>query len=227
MNKDKVRQIHTGLYSKVAKEIIDSVIGQLSDGWGENNPANAKWWQFVECKQASDNEVLIEVSTEPYEHGYYDCSYNGFYRMSESEVKEKFAGWIKKTAKMEIKDTNDTTGWKRNSEMKLTYLSYQENITIADAYLTYETLLGRGNCNKYTYSTVAKVVGEKLSEEATKVNEEKMRQIREKIAHRDMLLKQLEDKEKDSIKQIEAQYAKDRFEIVKQCKQWIDDINAA
>ena len=42
LNDNKKRIIHTGLYSNVVKEIISSVIGSLSDGWGENNTANDK-----------------------------------------------------------------------------------------------------------------------------------------------------------------------------------------
>ena len=33
-----VRIIHTNLFTDKAFEACDSVLGQLSDGWGENNP---------------------------------------------------------------------------------------------------------------------------------------------------------------------------------------------
>ena len=232
MNNNNIRQIHTGLYSKVAKEIIGSVLGQLSDGWGENNSANDKWWMFAECKQAADGEVLIEVSTEPWEYDEFRSyrhkyTYNGFHSMSDVEVKQKFAGWIKKTAKMEMKDENAGNQWNRGSEMELDYLNYRENVTAADAYFVYEKLLGRDSDRKYAESTVLKVAGKKLSEEATKANEEKERQIAEKLVHRDQLLKQLADKKAENIKKIEEQYNKDRADIFKQCQKWIDDIKAA
>ena len=228
MNNNDIRQIHTGLYSKVAKEIIGSVLGQLSDGWGENNSANDKWWMFAECKQAADGEVLIEVSTVGSKISYHGkCLCNGFYHMSDVEVKQKFAGWIKKTAKMEMADENAGNQWNRGSEMKLDYLNYYENVTAADAYFVYETLLGRDNQRKYSCSTVLKVAGKKLSDEATKANEEKERQIAEKLVHRDQLLKQLADKKAENIKKIEEQYNKDRADIFKQCQKWIDDIKAA
>lgn len=231
LNDNKKRIIHTGLYSNVAKEIIRSVIGSLSDGWGENNPANEKWWRFADCVQATDGEVLIEVSSEPYEYDFlshYDrCMRNGFYYMSDTEVKQKFAGWIKKTAKMEMKDENAGNQWKRDSEMELNYLNYNENVTAADAYFVYEKLLGRDNDRKYAESTVLKVAGKKLSEEATKANEDKAKEVAEKLAHRDQLLKQLKEKKEADIKQIEAQYAKDRQGICDQYKKLIDAINAA
>ena len=232
LDNSKKRIIHTGLYSNVAKEIISSVIAQMSDGWGESNPANEKWWRFADCVQASDGEVLIEVSTESwkydefrsYSHRYV---YNGFHNMSDAEVKQKFAGWIKKTAKMEMKDENAGNQWNRGSEMKLDYLNHHENVTAADAYFVYEMLLGRDNKQKYSYSTVLKVAGKKLSDEATKANEEKAKEIAEKLAHRDQLLKQLKEKKEADIKQIEAQYAKDWQGIYDQYKKLIDGIKAA
>ena len=232
LNDNKKRIIHTCLYSNVAKEIIRSVIGQLSDGYGESNPANDKWWKFADCVQASDGEVLIEVSTESWEYNEFrsHChkyTYNGFHNMSDVEVMKKFAGWIKKTAKMEMKDENAGNQWNRGSEMMLNYLRYNENVTAADAYFVYEALLGRDNDRKYAKSTVLKVAGKKLSEEATKANEEKAKQIEEKLAHRDQLLRQLKEKKEADIKQIEAQYAKDWHDIYDQYKKWIDAIKTA
>ena len=232
LDNNKKRIIHTGLYSNVAKEIIRSVIGQLSDGYGESNPANDKWWKFADCVQASDGEVLIEVSTESWEYDEFRSYshryvYNGFHNMSDVEVKQKFAGWIKKTAKMEMNDENAGNQWNRGSEMKLDYLNYHENVTAADAYFVYEALLGRDNDRKYTESTVLKVVGKKLSEEATKANEEKAKQIEEKLAHRDQLIRQLKEKKKADIKQIDDQYVKDLQGIYDQYKKLIDAIKAA
>ena len=232
LNDNKKRIIHTGLYSKVAKEIISSVIGQLSDGYGESNPANEKWWRFADCVHALDGEVLIEVSTESWEYDEFRSyrhkyTYNGFHNMSDVEVMKKFAGWIKKTAKMEMKDENAGNQWNRGSEMMLNYLRYNENVTAADAYFVYEALLGRDNDRKYAKSTVLKVAGKKLSEEATKANEEKAKQIEEKLAHRDQLLRQLKEKKEADIKQIEAQYAKDWHDIYDQYKKWIDAIKTA
>lgn len=227
----KTRIIHTGLYSNVAKEIISSVIGQQSDGKWENSPSMEKWWKFADCVQAPDGEVLIEVSTESCKYDQWSYHnkiiYNGFYSMDDAEIKQKFAGWIKCLAKDEMKDENAGNQWKRDSEMKLDYLNYEENVTAADAYFVYEKLLGRDNVRKYAESTVQKVLGKKLSEEATKANEKKANEIAEKIAHRDQLLKQLADKKAEDVKQIEEQYAKDRADIVKQYQKWIDDIKAA
>ena len=149
------------------------------------------------------------------------------FRSSDVEVMQKFAGWIKKTAKMEMKDENAGNQWNRGSEMELDYLNYRENVTAADAYFVYEKLLGRDNDRKYAESTVLKVVGKKLSDEATKANEEKAKEIAEKLAHRDQLLRQLKEKKEADIKQIEAQYAKDWKDIYYQYKKLIDAIKAA
>ncbi len=34
MNEEYSRIVHTNLFSEKAKEVLDSVLGQLSDGWG-------------------------------------------------------------------------------------------------------------------------------------------------------------------------------------------------
>lgn len=231
MNKDKTRIIHTGLYSNVAKEIISSVIAQQSDGKWENSPSMEKYWKFVDCVRAADNEVLIEVSTEPYKyeawsyHNKHIC--NGFYYMDEAKVKQKFAGWIKCIAKDEMKDENAGNQWKRNSGMKLDYLNYYENVTAADAYFVYEMLLGRDNVDKYDEGTVQKVLGKKLSEEATKANEEKAKKIEQLIYDRDQIIKQLKEKKEAAIKEIEAKYAKDWQEKIDLYKKMIDEVKAA
>ena len=53
------------------------------------------------------------------------------------------------------------------------------------------------------------------------------KEVAEKLAHRDQLLKQLKEKKEADIKQIEAQYAKDRQGICDQYKKLIDGIKAA
>ena len=83
------------------------------------------------------------------------------------------------------------------------------------------------NSGKYLCSTVQKVLGKKLSDEAIKANEEKAKKIAEKLAYRDQLLKQLKEKKETDIKQIEAQYAKNWHDICDQYKKWIDAIKAA
>ena len=111
--------------------------------------------------------------------------------------------------------------------MELDYLSHHENVTAADAYFVYEMLIGRDNQRKYSCSTVQKVLGKKLSDEATKANEEKAKKIEQLMYDRDRLLKQLKEKKEAAIKEIEAQYAKDRQEKIDIYKKMIDEVKAA
>ena len=230
MNTDKKRIIHTGLYSKVAKEIIDSVIGNLSDGKWENSPSMDKYWKFVGCVQAPDGEVLIEVSTESskYESWSYRTKfiYNGFCRMDEAKVKQKFAGWIKCLAKDEMKDENAGNQWNRGSEMELDYLSYHENVTAADAYFVYEKLLGRDNSNKYAEHVVSRVIGAKRSAAETAAAKRLNEKIANLVAERNEAIKELRAKKDEKLKVIEAEYSKEYRDLVNRFKKLEDELKA-
>ena len=231
MDKDKKRIIHTGLYSKVAEEIISSVIGQLADGWGENNPANDKWWRFADCKQADDGEVLIEVSTESYKYESWDYHKrhirNGFFCMSDTDVKLKFAGWVKKTAKMELKDDHCDNGWSRTNEtFKSCYLNYHLDITIADIYFVYEKLLGRDNSNKYAEHVVSRVIGAKRSAAETAAVKQLNERIANLVAERNEAIKELRAKKDEKLKALEAEYSKEYSDLVNRFKKLEDELKA-
>lgn len=170
MNKSDIRTIHTGLYSKIAKEILDSVCGQLSDGMWENSPTMDKYWKFVDIEQNADNEIVLNVSNE---YGKSDGSYhrhhytsNGFKNMSDDEIIKWFAKKIKHIAVTEMKDDGEKSGWKRdNDKFESQYLSYHETITVSDIYYVYDFLLNRKPENKKLYDghvDVNKVIGRKL-----------------------------------------------------------------
>ena len=230
MNTDKKRIIHTGLYSKVAEEIISSVIGQLSDGKWESSPAMDKYWNFVGCVQAPDGEVLIEVSTESYKreswsyHNKYIC--NGFYDMDEAKVKQKFAGWIKCLAKDEMKDENAGNQWNRGSEMELDYLSHHENVTAADAYFVNEKLLGRDNSNKYAEHVVSRVIGAKRSAAETAAVKRLNEKIANLVAERNEAIKALRAKKDEKLKALEAEYSKEYCDLVNRFKKLEDELKA-
>lgn len=231
LDNSKKRIIHTGLYSNVAKEIISSVIGQLGDGWGESNLANEKWWRFADCVPSSDGEVLIEVSTEPWEYDEFRSyrhkyTYNGFHSMSDVEVMQKFASWIKKTAKMEMKDENAGNQWNRGSEMELDYLSYHENVTAADAYFVYEKLLGRDNSNKYAEHVVSRVIGAKRSAAETAAAKRLNEKIANLVAERNEAIKELRAKKDEKLKVIEAEYSKEYCDLVNRFKKLEDELKA-
>lgn len=146
------RIIHTNLCSNKAKEVLDAVLGQLSDGWGENSNAYDKYWRFCNVERDVNGEVLIKISTEASktEHwGYgpsWRCRYivNAYTDMSDDQVKAWFAKMIKKTMQMELKDNEIQNGWKRdNTADKTCYLNYHETINVAEVYALYDYLNGR------------------------------------------------------------------------------------
>ena len=216
---DKLHYIHTGLYSAKAKEIMSSVFGQLSDGWGENNPRNDRYWKFARVKTDETGEVLIEVETcgstlycgKYIENGFHvfrDCHFG---MMSDDEIKQWMARLVKKTAQMELRDNKGTSGtWKRDNENKCVYLGHYDEqygpvVTFANAYLVYEHLLGRNYASKYTTGCLDEVLGTPRTETeiaivkakiaAKEATEEKIKALRaERDAKIEALNKEYDEK---------------------------------
>ena len=169
------RIIHTGMFSKKAYEVISAVLGQLSDGWGENKPMYDKYWMFANVRQAQDGEVIIAVKTENYTRYYDRYIDNGFAHMDDEGIKTYFARLIKKTARMEMDDCgmNSSSGWNRNNTRTETgYLNYREHITIAEVYAIYEKLLGRRTVGKYSDSLIESAISHKKTEAEIKFEAE-------------------------------------------------------
>ena len=168
-----IRKIATNTFSKKANDMLNSVIGQMSDGIWENSKSMDKYWMFASIERDIDGENVIEISAaagKPYCNRYV---YNGFANMSDDQIREFFAKKIKQIAKIELKDNDKTSEWKRNNtEFKTCYLSYDEEISIADAYLCYEFLLGR-NLSHWVIDQVKDLIGVKRSENEIKIAEKK------------------------------------------------------
>lgn len=189
------RIIHTSLYTKKADEILNSVIGQMSDGIWENSTSMDKYWKFACIRKAEDDEVLISVSEDSYDHcfrGTPTC--NGFLHKSDFEILSFFADKIKYIAKLNLKeDGYRNCSWDRSNLAELEYLNYNETITVQDAYLVYETLKGRSRAkSKYSLKEYNEVVGYPITPE-----------IRAKRA----ALAQIENEKAEQIKKIEAEAA--------------------
>lgn len=125
--------IETNLQGNINNEILRSVIGQMSDGMWENSPGMEKYWHPVDIDE--NNNIVISKNNR-----YY---YDAYVRMSDSEIKKFFANKIKAIARQYLHDNNINpyTNWNENCEEECTYLSYRENVTIADAYKAYKQLL--------------------------------------------------------------------------------------
>ena len=138
-------QIATGLKGDVAFHILDSVVGQMSDGMWENSPVMEHYWRFVNVVKAGGNQVFLVVdgvTGDPRSHvvNYFNYKLG----MDEKKIKEFFAKKVKEVAKEQIKDERNLMGWDRNNEMVCDYLDG----TISDCYFVYETLLGRSGYEK-------------------------------------------------------------------------------
>lgn len=123
--------IRTGLYAKAAYNALAGVLGQLSDGWGENNSKNDSWWQAAEVRRDPTGEAVIIVSENNYICGNSGPK-NNFVEMPDDKVKAKFAYWIKKTAKMEHADMNAGDQWKPDSRFQHRY--FEGDVTTAQAF---------------------------------------------------------------------------------------------
>ena len=122
-------KVKTNLKDATAFHFIDGVIGQLSDGWGENSNRWVPYWQNMKVV-AKNGEAVIVID--------YKCP---LYGKSDKEILEFFAKNIKKTAKMaEIE-------WNRKSQETVEgYFCRAWNVR--DCYFVYDWLMGR-DVNKY------------------------------------------------------------------------------
>ena len=139
--------VPTGLKGDKAREILDSIIGQMSDGMWENSPAMEHYWRFINVENVG-GELAFVVDKARGEWGAGSRPGNNHftenYFMTKlggkaDAIKQFMAKKLKAIAKEEIKDENDPLGWYRNNEMESGYLAG----TISDVYFVYETLLGR------------------------------------------------------------------------------------
>lgn len=129
---DNQHVIHTGLKHPLDLEVLDSVLGQMSDGIWEDSPSMEKYWGHVDFEMI-DGEVCIVV----------DDSWNsGFRGKTDDEIRKYFAVKIKQVVKEEINDGANIE-WTRNSKEHLDYM--HDSVTVGDCYRVYDALLGRQN----------------------------------------------------------------------------------
>lgn len=147
------RVIKTGL-SKKYKDMLDAVIGQMSDGYWENTPMMAGYWKFVTTGTAGD-EVTLEVDEMSGGRHHDRHIDNRFYGMSDDAVKKFFADKIKFLIKEE-----GLGKWDRGNESETDYLSYgKPRYRVKDCYYAYEILKGRYARKHPEYGDVAEAKG--------------------------------------------------------------------
>ena len=123
-----------------AKEILHSVIGQMSDGIWENTPGYDRYWKNVDIAE-EDGEIVIYGGTA---YGSPFLDYHSSTGVKDDAAVRKFmAHKIKQIVKIEAEDGNSDIVWKRDCETPLSYMGYDESITVRDCYRVYDKLLGR------------------------------------------------------------------------------------
>lgn len=143
------RVIKTGL-SKKYKDMLDAVIGQMSDGYWENSPMMRGYWKFVNIGTSGDEATLNVAETSGALDGDRRVE-NRFYGMPDDAVKKFFADKIKFLIKEE-----GLGKWDRDNERKTDYLSHGEaRYRVKDCYYAYEILKGRNARKHPEYDDVA------------------------------------------------------------------------
>lgn len=122
----------------VSYDIMDSVMGQMSDGMWENSRAVEKYWRNANITK-KDGTIGIKVNTAS--SWANQSPYGG---MSDEEIRGYFAKKIKAVVKAELED-NQSGEWSRDNETPLQYLSRgnRKPVRVKDAYKLYDHLLGR------------------------------------------------------------------------------------
>lgn len=144
-SEDKFRVIP--LDDAATAEAIESVLGQMSDGYWENSSSYDKYWRFADVESSTENntgtlEILDKAGT------YGNCiTYNGrmgtrwipngFYGKSDEEIKKFFARKIKYLVKEEGLD------WSRDNQEISAWFGYKITFTAAMLYTVYDKLMGR------------------------------------------------------------------------------------
>ena len=146
--------VHTGLMGKKSLEILDSVIGQMSDGMWENSPVMEHYWRFITV-EFDNGEVVLKIEKRgEWEQGSRpgNMHFVDNYFMSKLGGKDAailaFMGKkVKAVAKENLKDDGEGN-WDRNDTSLLEYLYSNEDVTTQNAYFVYEKLIGRTGFEK-------------------------------------------------------------------------------
>ena len=183
MDKNKASILHTGLYGQRANDILSALVGTMSDGIWENSPSYTKYWLNFDVATAPDGETIIYVNTESYRFWCHKHVSNPFLNMSEKDFFAWLAGKLKTAIGIEAKDNKWQKGWWKRDNTTTTscYISYKLDITVADIYCVYDSLLGR--VNRSLDETNERIFGTAKSVEETEAE----------IKHREAKAKALAD----------------------------------
>lgn len=147
--------VKTGLFSIKAQDVLDNVIGQMSDGMWENSKTMEHYWPFVDIKKINE-EVCIVIDTEANNDKWHpNSSWNNWFLRGDKlgrdgeKIRSFFAKKIAQIVREDLKDHNSDRG--KFTSKNLTELYYMHSytkdedgnyppITVADAYAVYAAL---------------------------------------------------------------------------------------
>ena len=108
--KKRVVQLHiesSPIITSKARDILNSVIGQLSDGIWENANRCTGYWQAADVDR--DGNLLLDISRYcDYSRFYGHYVRNPYHYMKDVDVLKYFARKIKEIALIELKDTYES-----------------------------------------------------------------------------------------------------------------------
>ena len=120
--------IRTGFSDEQADDVLNSVIGQLSDGIWENTPSMKRYWEYMDVDKQG-NEIVVKFNIYNYS--------SGFRGKDEQQIRKWLANKIKQIVKEEGLE------WSRDNTERANYLDYHSGCTVQDAYRVYDRILGR------------------------------------------------------------------------------------
>lgn len=138
------RLVETGLVGRDAYEILESVIGQLSDGIGENKYHHEKYWRFADVLlNPQTDKVEIRISNTQCEKSWMYPKrwlFNPFLKLKDKEIKQWFGRKVRWIARIEAKDKGRDFVFSTNNHEKMEYLG-DWNQTVAEAVEVYNSLM--------------------------------------------------------------------------------------
>lgn len=128
--------VKTGLTKRNELAILQSVIGQMSDGIWENSPSVERYWRNMKIERDKDTgEIIINVASWLF--------------MTEADCLKYMAQKIKQIVKKEKEWSNNKIEWNRLCSEELDY--FRDGPMVGSVYYVYDRLLGR-NTKKFIYS---------------------------------------------------------------------------
>ena len=128
--KEEERYKRQVIFDACPSGMLNSIIGQMSDGIWENTPSMNGYWMFA-------NELspgVLGLSTDWYGNRSYGNTSNPYKEMSDDEVRRYYANKAKYIAQLWMNDNNINPyrNWRPDNEEECDY--FHDGITVADAY---------------------------------------------------------------------------------------------